>query len=172
MSSNWQKKVKIFLSEKDFSDHSGTDQQVLIEIGVENAHAFASLTGLDEEGLTLALDTSTGLDGLPFGYGSTGFYAFGNGYYAVSHDGHTDAGYHTHVRLYRLEDNRFVMMVDLICGWLVVLPLTYLTAFVLPIPEGIKLPVVFLCTRIDQCFKWIIAFIRLRGKKWIKQVTR
>ncbi|MBR7105016.1 MAG: transcription-repair coupling factor [Lentisphaeria bacterium] len=29
MSSNWQKKVKIFLSEKDFSDHSGTDQQVL-----------------------------------------------------------------------------------------------------------------------------------------------
>ena len=69
-------------------------------------------------------------------------------------------------------DNRFVMMVDLICGWLVVLPLTYLAAFVLPLPAAVKLPVVFLCTRIDQCFKWIIAFIRLRGKKWIKQVTR
>ncbi|MBQ9943110.1 MAG: MATE family efflux transporter [Clostridia bacterium] len=69
-------------------------------------------------------------------------------------------------------DNRFVMLVDLICGWLVVLPLTYLAAFVLPIPEGIRLPIVFLCTRIDQCFKWIIAFIRLRGEKWIKQVTR
>ena len=69
-------------------------------------------------------------------------------------------------------DNRFVMLVDLICGWLVVLPVTYLTAFVLPIPDEIRLPIVFLCTRIDQCFKWIIAFIRLRGKKWIKQVTR
>ncbi len=69
-------------------------------------------------------------------------------------------------------DNRFVMMVDLICGWLVVLPLTYLAAFVLPIPDGWKLPVVFLCTRIDQCFKWIIAFFRLRGNKWIKHVTR
>ncbi len=65
-------------------------------------------------------------------------------------------------------DNRFVMMVDLICGWLVVLPLTYLAAFVFHWP----LPVVFLCTRIDQCFKWIIAFFRLRGNKWIKKVTR
>lgn len=65
-------------------------------------------------------------------------------------------------------DNQFVMKVDLICGWLVVLPLTYLGAFVFHWP----LPVIFLCTRIDQCFKWIIAFIRLRGKKWIKNVTR
>lgn len=69
-------------------------------------------------------------------------------------------------------DNRFVMVVDLICGWLVVLPLTYLAAFVLPVPAEYRLPAVFLCTRIDQCFKWIIAFFRLRGKKWIKQVTR
>jgi len=65
-------------------------------------------------------------------------------------------------------DSRFVMTVDLICGWLVVLPLTYLAAFHFHWP----LPIVFLCTRIDQCFKWIIAFIRLRGKKWIKNVTR
>lgn len=65
-------------------------------------------------------------------------------------------------------DSRFVMVVDLICGWLVVLPLTYLAAFVFHWP----LPIVFLCTRIDQCFKWIIAFFRLRGNKWIKKVTR
>jgi len=64
-------------------------------------------------------------------------------------------------------DSRFVMKVDLICGWLIVLPTTYLAAFVFNAP----LPVVFLCTRIDQCFKWIIAFIRLRGNKWIKNVT-
>ena len=65
-------------------------------------------------------------------------------------------------------DSRFVMTVDLICGWLVVLPLTFLAAFVFKLP----LPLVYLCTRIDQCFKWIIAFFRLRGNKWMKNVTR
>ena len=65
-------------------------------------------------------------------------------------------------------DSRFVAMVDMICGWLVVLPATLLAAFVFRWP----LPIVFLCTRIDQCFKWIIAFIRLRGNKWIHNVTR
>lgn len=65
-------------------------------------------------------------------------------------------------------DSRFVMIVDMICGWLVVLPATMLAAFVFHAP----LPIVFLCTRIDQCFKWLIAFIRLRGDKWIKNVTR
>lgn len=65
-------------------------------------------------------------------------------------------------------DSRFVAMVDMICGWLVVLPATMLAAFVFKAP----LPVVFLCTRIDQCFKWLIAFLRLRGDKWIRNVTR
>ena len=65
-------------------------------------------------------------------------------------------------------DSHFVMRVDMICGWLIVLPATALAAFVFHAP----LPIVFLCTRIDQCFKWIIAFVRLRGNKWIKNVTR
>ena len=65
-------------------------------------------------------------------------------------------------------DGKFVFKVDMICGWFIVLPLTFLNAIVL----GSPLPVVFLCTRIDQCFKWIIAFIRLRGNKWIRNVTR
>ena len=65
-------------------------------------------------------------------------------------------------------DCRFVMRVDMICGWLVVLPLTYAAAFVFHWP----MPVIFLCTRIDQCFKWVIAFLRLRGNKWICNVTR
>lgn len=65
-------------------------------------------------------------------------------------------------------DSRFVAMVDSICGWLVVLPATLLAAFVFKWP----MPIVFLCTRIDQCFKWIIAFIRLRGDRWIRNVTR
>ncbi len=65
-------------------------------------------------------------------------------------------------------DSRFVATVDMICGWLIVLPATLLAAFVFKWP----LPIVFLMTRIDQCFKWIVAFIRLRGNKWIKNVTR
>mgnify|MGYP006923304001 CR=1 FL=1 len=65
-------------------------------------------------------------------------------------------------------DNAFVAKVDSICGWLVVLPCTMLAAFVLKLP----LPFVYLSTRIDQCYKWIIAFFRLRGDKWIHNVTR
>ena len=65
-------------------------------------------------------------------------------------------------------DSRFVAIVDLICGWCVVIPATFLAAIVFKAP----LPVVFLMTRIDQCYKWLIAFIRLRGNKWIKNVTR
>lgn len=65
-------------------------------------------------------------------------------------------------------DSRFVMAVDMLCGWLVVLPISYLAAFVWKLP----LPWVFLMIRVDQLFKWIIAFFRLRGDKWIKNVTR
>jgi len=65
-------------------------------------------------------------------------------------------------------DGRFVLIVDMICGWLVVLPAMYLAGYVFPLP----LPFVYLASRIDQCFKWIIAFFRLRGDKWIHNVTR
>ena len=65
-------------------------------------------------------------------------------------------------------DSRFVAMVDSICGWLIVIPATALCAFVFKAP----LPIVFLATRIDQCFKWVIAMLRLRGDKWIRNVTR
>ena len=64
-------------------------------------------------------------------------------------------------------DSRFVAAVDMICGWLVVLP-----AMLIAVHFNWPLPVVFLMTRIDQCFKWLIAFLRLRGDKWIKNVTR
>ena len=65
-------------------------------------------------------------------------------------------------------DGRFVMIVDMICGWLIVLPATLLAAFYFKWPPEI----IFLCTRIDQTFKWIIAYFRLRGDKWIRNVTR
>lgn len=65
-------------------------------------------------------------------------------------------------------DGKFVMIVDLICGWLVVLPVSYLAAYVWNVGPAL----VFLFLRIDQCFKWLIAFFRLRGDRWIKNVTR
>lgn len=65
-------------------------------------------------------------------------------------------------------DNRFVMLVDMICGWLIVLPAAYLGAFVLKLP----LAFVYFLTRVDQTFKWIIARRRLRGNKWIHRVVR
>jgi Na+-driven multidrug efflux pump len=65
-------------------------------------------------------------------------------------------------------DSRFVMWVDMICGWGVVLPSMALAIFVFKWPPEI----VFFLTRVDQCYKWIIAFIRLRGDKWIQNVTR
>ena len=49
-----------------------------------------------------------------------------------------------------------------------VIPAAFIGASVLHLP----LWAVYLCTRIDQFFKWIIAFVRLRGDKWIKNVTR
>lgn len=71
-------------------------------------------------------------------------------------------------------DSRFVFLVDMICGWLVVVPLSALAAagYLNGWHPLFTLPLVYLCTRIDQCFKWIIAFIRLRGNKWIRNVTR
>lgn len=64
-------------------------------------------------------------------------------------------------------DSQFVAKVDMICGWLIVLP-----SMLIAVHFNWPLPIVFLMTRIDQCFKWLIAFIRLRGNKWIKNVTR
>lgn len=64
-------------------------------------------------------------------------------------------------------DSQFVAKVDMICGWLIVLP-----CMLIAVHFDWPLPIVFLMTRIDQCFKWVIAFIRLRGDKWIKNVTR
>ena len=69
-------------------------------------------------------------------------------------------------------DGKFVFKVDMICGWLIVLPVLFLNAHVINWPPDYHMQIVFLSARIDQCFKWAIAFIRLRGDKWIRNVTR
>ncbi len=65
-------------------------------------------------------------------------------------------------------DSKFVVRTDMICGWGIVIPLTFLAGLVWKLP----FPIVYLCTRIDQLVKVVIAFIRLRGNTWIKNVTR
>lgn len=65
-------------------------------------------------------------------------------------------------------DSRFVMMVDMVCGWLIVLPAAFAGAFVFKLPEQW----VYFLTRIDQTFKWFIARKRLKTDKWIHRVTR
>jgi Na+-driven multidrug efflux pump len=65
-------------------------------------------------------------------------------------------------------DTKFVLIVDAICAWLIVLPSAFLAAFVFEMPPW----VVFLCLRSDQFFKWIIAIIKTNRYKWIMNLTR
>ncbi|MDR1664135.1 MAG: MATE family efflux transporter [Clostridiales bacterium] len=65
-------------------------------------------------------------------------------------------------------DVSFVIKVDFICAWFVVLPLAWLSAFVFHHP-----PVaVFFFLKCDQFFKWIIAIVKTNRFKWIKNLTR
>ena len=136
-------------------EYSGTIQVMFAGIGVVMCavvfllrRPFVSLYHLEPDTYALAVKM----------IGICSFTLFGTTYHASCFVGiNRGAG-----------DSRFVMLVDLICGWLVVLPLSALAAFVFHWP----LAAIYFCTRIDQCFKWIIAFFRLRGDKWIKNVTR
>jgi len=65
-------------------------------------------------------------------------------------------------------DTKFVFIVDFLCSWLQVLPLTFIMAFVVQAPPW----VVFLCIYSDQFYKWIIADVKTNRFKWIKNLTR
>jgi len=65
-------------------------------------------------------------------------------------------------------DTKFVFIVDSICSWAFVLPLSFLAAFVFNAPPW----VVFLCIFSDQFYKWIIAFVKTNRFKWIINLTR
>ncbi len=64
-------------------------------------------------------------------------------------------------------DVKFVLRVNLLCGFGLVLPLSALGAFVWHVPAAI----VIFFTRIDQIIKVPIAYLRLRGNRWITNVT-
>lgn len=66
-------------------------------------------------------------------------------------------------------DTRFVFVIDLLCGWLLVVPFTFIFGLKLAAP----LTVVYFCTKIDQFIKWIFAALRLNiNTKWIKNLTK
>ena len=60
-------------------------------------------------GEVLMLD-SHGTDGYTFPHGSTGFAAIGGGYYYVSHHGRNDNGSYTNVKLYRYDNEDFILL--------------------------------------------------------------
>lgn len=65
-------------------------------------------------------------------------------------------------------DTKFTMYMNLISTWIIVMPLSFLSAFVW------KLPVewVVLIIQSDQIFKGIPTFIRFRQYKWMKKLTK
>ena len=65
-------------------------------------------------------------------------------------------------------DTRFVMILDLISIWGIVLPFSCLAAFVWRLSPII----VIILLNSDQVFKCVPAFIRVNSYKWIKRLTR
>lgn len=62
----------------------------------------------------------------------------------------------------------FVLVNDLIFIWGVVIPLSYIMAFVFHMPTWI----VFLCLKSDQLLKCIVAVIKVNRYDWIKTLTK
>ena len=65
-------------------------------------------------------------------------------------------------------DTRFAMWNNMVFTWLICLPCAILSAFVFHFPPV----VVFFCLKMDQFGKCPVIFLRVRSKKWIKQITR
>ena len=64
-------------------------------------------------------------------------------------------------------DVKFIMYVDLISIWFIVIPLSYLAAFVFDWPPVL----VVLCLNSDQIFKSLPAFLRVNRHKWIRDLS-
>lgn len=62
----------------------------------------------------------------------------------------------------------FVLKNDFIFMWLIVLPLSALSAFVFKFP----VVVTFACLKADQILKCIVAYVKVNRYNWIKTVTR
>lgn len=65
-------------------------------------------------------------------------------------------------------DTMFIVKMDLISIWLIVLPLSFFMAFVVKASPA----VVVCCLNADQIFKCVPAFLRCNSWKWIHKLTR
>ncbi len=65
-------------------------------------------------------------------------------------------------------ETAFVLKNDFIFMWLIVLPISALSAFVFKFP----VVVTFACLKADQVLKCIVAYIKVNRYNWIKTVTR
>ena len=60
------------------------------------------------------------------------------------------------------------MIMNMISTWAIVMPLSFLAAFVWKWP----VPFVVMAIQSDQIFKGLPTFIRFRSYKWIRKLTR
>ncbi|MDO5701729.1 MAG: MATE family efflux transporter [Lachnospiraceae bacterium] len=65
-------------------------------------------------------------------------------------------------------DTKFTMKLDLISIWMIVLPLSYVMAFVVKAPPA----VVVCCLNADQVFKCVPAFLKANFGHWARKLTR
>ena len=65
-------------------------------------------------------------------------------------------------------DVRFTMIMNMISTWAIVMPLSFLSAFV----WKWSVPMVVLMIQSDQIFKGLPTFLRFRSYKWIRKLTR
>ena len=65
-------------------------------------------------------------------------------------------------------DSAYVVKLDLISIWGIVIPLSFIMAFIVQAPPA----VVVICLNLDQMFKCIPAFIKANYGNWIKKLTR
>ena len=65
-------------------------------------------------------------------------------------------------------DTKFTLYVNMISTWAVVVPLSFMSAFLWKLP-GVW---VVLFSQSDQVFKAPIAFLRFRTYKWVRKLTR
>lgn len=65
-------------------------------------------------------------------------------------------------------DTKFAMWNNIVFVWLICLPCAALSAFVFRFSPV----VVFFCLKMEQLGKCPVIFLRVRSKKWIKQITR
>ena len=65
-------------------------------------------------------------------------------------------------------DTRFVLINDLIHQWLIVIPASFLSAFVFHAPTWVT----FLCLKSDQVLKCFVAAVKVNRYRWIHILTR